>query len=150
MPPPRSVLANRVIRFRQHTLALLEPPHKETGKNFFNGLLYRAHRWAQCALGGDLHCAQGSMIRRSSLDAGLRCVALTAVLALCRNHWIETFAARMARVCGRSSFCALLHCMEIFVLRRAPACAPRPQFWVRFAISRIAGRLLLAGVLLPF
>ena len=76
-------------------MAGLDLPHKETGQKYFDGLLYRAHRWPQCALGGDLP-AQGSMIRRSSLDAELHCAALTAVLALCRNHWIETFAARMA------------------------------------------------------
>jgi hypothetical protein len=84
------------------------------------------------------------MSRRSSLDAELHCVALIAVLALCWNHGIETFAVRMAPLYGRSSFCALLHCMEIFALRRATLPALPDHNLGSFCV------LLLAAAPLPF
>jgi hypothetical protein len=67
---------------------------------------------------GDLHCAQGSTIRRSSPNAELDCVALPTILALCGKHWMVTFAARMALLCGRPSFCAWRHCVEALALRQ--------------------------------
>jgi hypothetical protein len=57
--------------------------HKETAKKIFNELLCRDPRRAQGPLGEDLHRAQGSMIRRSSLDAELACVTVLRTRTLC-------------------------------------------------------------------
>ena len=85
-----------MIRFRKNTLARLEFLHQESAKKKFRELLCRDPRCAQGVLYEDIHYAQGSLIRRSSLDAWLHTVALLSLLALCSHYWIETFAARIA------------------------------------------------------
>jgi hypothetical protein len=66
----------------------------------------------------DPHCARGSIIWRSSLDAELACGADLKTLTRCQSHWLETCALRRARPISRPSFCAWLRYMEALALRR--------------------------------
>ena len=97
---------------------------------------------AQDSLDGDLQCAQGSVIRRSSLDAELNCAAARGNLTMCCNtEWRSSLFAWLAQYTGlRSTHGSVIRRPSLRAERqRGPSCeggpgAPRRQL-VRFVIQ---------------